>query len=253
MSSKLLFTFIVYIIVAFILVSPALLLITTSTLRMRKESLAEVENTIDTQFEEKIKTVYVELQFYTNNRMLVSLPIFAVFGRENSSDYTISICLTVFNRSDDRDSILVEGIGWHDFNISKLLKSEEYPCLPASTDVGPPLMDIKFRSGEIGYAAINMSGDLAGCLCVGPGAHIENESWLATYVTIKDPFIKFVGGSKVIYNITFMLKFVFYNRSETWISNLIVDTLHEDKSIEIKISRINETYYIVEMHIPNNR
>lgn len=55
MSSKLLFTFIVYIIIAFILVSPALLLITTSTLRMRKESLAEVENTIDTQFEEKLK------------------------------------------------------------------------------------------------------------------------------------------------------------------------------------------------------
>ena len=214
----------------------------TNTSRMRKESLAELENTINTQFEEKIKTVCVALQFYTNNRMLVSLPIFAVFSRENSSEYTISICLTVFNRSDDRDSILVEGIGWHDFNISKLLKSEEYPCLPASTDVGPPLMDIKFRSGEIGYAAINMSGDLAGCLCVGPGAHIENESWLATYVTIKDPFIKFVGGSKVIYNITFTLKFVFYNRSETWISNLIVDTLHEDKSIEIKISRINETY-----------
>ncbi len=190
----------------------------------------------------------LSLELYVDGRLYAVVPVVSALEVDsNSSGLTIPIYIMFLNYSAPQ----VYAVSWWNFNISQFLSNIDYSNYPEITDIGRPMMNIKYRDKNLRNDGIYHGEDILAYLSVGPGidlpyhkARIEDISWVAAYVSIKDPKITLTSGDEILYSTAFTLKFIYLRRGEKWISRLYLDVESIGENMGIELWRRGELYHL---------
>jgi len=184
----------------------------------------------------------------SSSEVYAVIPLITVLREEvrgSNVSYFINVCIFPLNYS----ARGVVGCGWYDFNISKLLYNLEYEDYLNITNLGPRLFNVKYRSGEVRSDGIYHGDSIFSYIMLGPGkefnfSEASRLSWLAMYLTIKNPKVFMESGDVIVFPAIFRFKYVFIKSSGKWNALLFFKVLKANNFISIQLYREGEIYYL---------
>lgn len=196
----------------------------------------------------RLNRTIVFMVLRSSDELYAIVPLATVLvGGVSNNTYSYGITVYVFPLNYSAGDVV--GCGWYDFNISKLLISSEYSDYLNITNLGPRVINLKYRSGEVRSDGIHHGEDLFGYIGIGPGrdfnaSEMKGISWFAMYISVRNPMVFLKDGDIIIFPITFRLKYVFVRSGNGWNSLFFLEVLKKSSILKVKLHREGEIYYL---------